>query len=164
MMIFPIKKITNKNLIYNMITHYEPQLDSEYSSTSYATFGTIHSGLGNKDSAWKLFRSYQLIWQGGSFQTWFKHPDKKETNYYLPAAGSFLQQIIFGFVGMHFDISGIYLNPSMPTDWDTIKLTNVALGSGIYNILIQKGDVAKIELIDGVADVPIYNQFAYRLN
>ncbi len=52
----------------------------------------------------------------------------------------------------------------MPTGWDTIELKNVAFGSGIYNIFIQKGDVAKIELIDGVADVPIYNQFAYRLN
>lgn len=164
MMIFPIKKITNNNLVYNMITHYEPQLDSEYSSTSYATFGIIHSGIGNKDTAWKLFRSYQLLWQDGSFQTWFKHPDEKETNYYLPVAGSFLQQIIFGFLGIHSDISGIYLNPSMPTDWDKIELINVTLGNGIYNILIQKGDVAKIELISGVADVPIYNQFAYRLN
>ena len=52
----------------------------------------------------------------------------------------------------------------MPTDWDKIELINVTLGNGIYNILIQKGDVAKIELISGVADVPIYNQFSYRLN
>ena len=81
-----------------------------------------------------------------------------------PVAGSFLQQIIFGFLGIHSDISGIYLNPSMPIDWDKIELINVTLGNGIYNILIQKGDVAKIELISGVADVPIYNQFAYRLN
>tara|TARA_A100001037_G_C15144057_1_gene635359 strand:- start:200 stop:2374 length:2175 start_codon:yes stop_codon:yes gene_type:complete len=164
MMIYPIKKITNKDLIYNMIDHYEPQLDSEYSSTSYASFGTIHSGLGNKETAWKLFRSYQMLWQDGSFQTWFKNPDKKETSYYLPAAGSFLQQIIFGFIGISFDNSGIYFNPSMPTNWEKIEIKNIMLGGGVYNITIQKGDVAKIELINGVADVPIYNQFAYKLN
>ena len=164
MMIFPIKKITNHNFIQNMIAHYEPQLESEYSSTSYAAFSIINSGLGNKDMAWKLFKSYQLIWQDGKFQTWYKHPGNKEINYYLPAAGSFLQQIIFGFIGMRFDLSGIYIKPSMPEDWDTIELKNVELGSGRYNVLIQKGDVPKIKLMDGIADVPIYNQFAFRLN
>tara|TARA_B110000116_G_C16683934_1_gene512016 strand:- start:374 stop:955 length:582 start_codon:yes stop_codon:yes gene_type:complete len=164
MMIFPIKKITNHNLIQNMIAHYEPQIESEYSSTSYAAFSIVNSGLGNKDMAWKLFKSYQLIWQDGKFQTWYKNPDNKEINYYLPAAGSFLQQIIFGFIGMRFDLSGIYIKPSMPEDWDTIELKNVELGSGRYNVLIQKGDIPKIKLVDGIADVPIYNQFAFRLN
>ena len=105
-----------------------------------------------------------MLWQDGSFQTWFKNPDKKETSYYLPAAGSFLQQIIFGFIGISFDNSGIYFNPSMPTNWEKIEMKNIMLGGGVYNIIIQKGDVPKIELINGVADVPIYNQFAYKLN
>ena len=50
----------------------------------------------------------------------------------------------------------------MPTDWEKIEMKNIALGNGVYDIIIQKGDVPKIELISGTSDVPIYNQFAFK--
>ena len=54
---------------------------------------------------------------------------------------------------------------------DSTKTIKVRVNNVLRNLIYPnktegytKGDVAKIELINGVADVPIYNQFAYKLN
>ena len=70
----------------------------------------------------------------------------------------------FGFAGIRIRSDGIHLDPALPENWSGIQLSGIELGHGTYNITIDAENKVVVELLNGSADVAIFDQNGKRLN
>lgn len=127
--ILPLEYSMPDKVKKSMMDYYIPRLNPDEPVVAFATFGMILSELGIKDKAWEIFKLHYEKGARGPFQTWIESTDRPEWNYFLQSAGSYLQQVVYGFAGIRIRHDGIHFHPALPVKWDSMKLTNIKFGS-----------------------------------
>jgi trehalose/maltose hydrolase-like predicted phosphorylase len=66
-------------------------------------------------------------------------PDNN-TGYFLTASGGFVQNLVFGFTGLRLETDGLDARypPVLPSDWNSLTLSNVAFRGVHYDIRVAR--------------------------
>jgi len=62
------------------------------------------------------------------------------------------QVMIYGFMGLQPGLTGIDINPSLPSDWPQLTITSIRWQSNLMDITVTSDNVIKVKVREGNAD------------
>lgn len=115
MLLYLLPELANKKELLENWNYYEPRT-THTSSLSYGVHGIIASKLGLTEKAeYYLDKSMGL--------DLFQPSSSCKDGAHLAAAGMSWSAVVNGIAGVEFKKEGISLDPSLPKDWEKLKLT-----------------------------------------
>ena len=109
----------------NNLTHAVRLLEKEGSGAMMSLFSVVAAELGDRDLVNKLFPISYKGYLRPPFNALAETPRSDSINF-LTGAGSFLQQIIFGFTGLRLTEDGLTkkYSPVLPSSVQKLRLKN----------------------------------------
>ena len=125
--------------IKNSYDYYE-EITTHDSSLSYCIFSIMASKLGYRDKAYEYFQETARLDLDNT------HGNTKDGLHMANMGGTWLA-IVYGFAGLRIKEDGLYLNPSLPEEWESFNFHFQHLGR-LIKIHIEKESVA-YEMLEG---------------
>lgn len=136
---FLLEDDVDEETLKNSYDYYE-QITTHDSSLSYCIFSIMASKLGYKEKAYDYFQETARLDLDNT------HGNTKDGLHMANMGGTWLA-IVYGFAGLRIKESGLYLDPSLPEQWQSFNFHFQYLGR-LINIHIEK-DAVSYELMEG---------------
>jgi len=103
---YPLELITDENIVKRDLEYYEPLISKEGPAMGLSVLSVIYARMGNSEKAFDLFKRSYIPNKRSPFGA-LAESATSNNPYFATGAGGMLQEVIFGFGGLHFTEAGI---------------------------------------------------------
>jgi len=122
---YPLELITDENIVKRDLEYYEPLISKEGPAMGLSVLSVIYARMGNSEKAFDLFKRSYIPNKRSPFGA-LAESATSNNPYFATGAGGMLQEVIFGFGGLHFTEAGIIeTKPCLPKAWKKLVIKGV---------------------------------------